>query len=727
MKWIRTLALTLLAASLSAQAANDFLPVREAFQLETQWVNGKVEASWKIKEGYYLYKDRLNISSDSATLGDVSKPAGKVKFDEAFNKELEIYRNSVSISAPAEATGEFTVTVKYQGCADAGLCYPPEKETFTLSAQASGNQQDKLSQAFFGNQDNAFSTADSDLLAEDLAFQFSAEAIDNKTIAATWRVADGYYLYKESIKFAFDDSTAKIASVNFSPSEPKQDEKFGLTQVFYGEAQAVIQLSQPLAGKLTLKAEYQGCAEIGVCYPVMKRDYPISFPGGAANSAAAEKPFDYGFDETLDSGNVFLIIGVFFVAGLLLSFTACVYPMIPILSGIIAGEGKQISTKRAFILSVTYVESAALAYALIGVIVAATGEAGSIQTKFQNPWLVSAVSALFVVLALSMFEVFHLRLPHWFTAKVHEISDRQKGGTLIGVAIMGMLSVFIISACSAPALVAALTYIQNSGDLFLGAIALFVMGNGIGLPLIIMGTTEGKLLPKAGQWMHAIRIVFGIAFLGVAIYLLDKIIPVSLSLALWASLLIGCSIFLGALEPLHGSSSALEKLKKALGIAALIWGALLFIGASAGGTSVWQPLTTFSGGSGVAQTSNTPKAPFNYVKNLDELNRVTQASSEKPKLVDVYADWCTYCVKYDTKIFTQPQVAERLAKFDLYKVDITDDNADNQTMINALGVFLPPALIFYDRSGNELKSLRVIGEMNADELSAHLDKVLTQQ
>jgi thiol:disulfide interchange protein DsbD len=491
--------------------------------------------------------------------------------------------------------------------------------------------------------------------------------------------------------------------------------------------------------EVTLIAKYQGCAEIGICYPPQTQRVSLSLPEAlvtavlpaAAAAPAAVAPAASASDQpiseqdqiaaVLANSGLWVVIAAFFGFGLLLAFTPCVFPMIPILSGIIAGQGTKITTRKAFVLSLVYVLAMALTYTLVGVLAGLFG--ANLQAAFQDPWVLSAFALVFVLLALSMFGFYDLQLPSSLQSKLAELSNQQEGGTLIGVAIMGLLSALIVGPCVAPPLFGALIYISQTGDALLGGVALFALSMGMGAPLIAIGTSAGKLLPRAGAWMDAVKAVFGVALLGVAIFMLERILPPAVAMLLWGSLLICSAVYMGALTPLTPASSGWRKLWKGLGVVLLVYGALMLLGVAAGGKDTVQPLRGLAVGGGSGAVA---EAAFTRIKTVDDLDRELAKAGAlgKPVMLDFYADWCVTCKELERYTFSDPAVIAELGRFVLLKADVTaNDAADQALMQGRFGLPGPPAILFFATSGAELKGYRLVGFKSAKDFVAHLRQV----
>jgi thiol:disulfide interchange protein DsbD len=550
------------------------------------------------------------------------------------------------------------------------------------------------------------------------AFPFSAQAISPLEIVARWDTRDGFYLYRDKIAFTLPDGEAGIAEVVLPDGTGKDDPYFGQLNVLYGPVEARLRLDRPLSQDATLRAEYQGCADAGLCYPPQTTDVALMAVAAAAPPAvppASTAAAAGGLQGLLADGQPLLILGGFFVAGLLLAFTACLYPMIPILSGLIAGDRQRGSGKRSFLLSLVYVQATAVTYAIAGVIAGLSGIA--VQANLQNPWVLSAFAGLFVLLALSMFGVFSLQLPSSWQTKLSELSGKQKGGTFIGAAIMGVLSALIVGACSGPALIAALAFISSTGDYILGGLALFILAQGMGLPLLLIGTAAGRWLPSSGPWMNRVRQLFGVGFLIVALWLVERLLPGHLALALWGALLLGCAVYLGAFDQIHVDANGVVRLRKFAGMLLLIWGSLLLLGAAAGGTDFWRPLA----GLGARDPAvGGEQLAFRRVHTVDELDQalVQARQAQRPVVLDVRADWCVYCVQLEQQTFPTPEVQDALRQAVLLKVDVTAMNADDKALLNRLDVFLPPAVIFYNARGIEQADAQVVGFLDGPAFAA---------
>jgi thiol:disulfide interchange protein DsbD len=565
----------------------------------------------------------------------------------------------------------------------------------------------------------------------DEAFQFSAQTKDNHTLLVQWLVAEGNYLYRDKINLTIENNNAvKLLEYSLPAGENKVDDIFGLTEVYHHDVEMSLPISRSnIKQEFTLKARYQGCSEtFNICYPPTEKTILLSLPevmdsetkiATAASNAGSASSYLSSQDriaKSLEEDKIITILLSFFGLGLLLAFTPCVFPMIPILSSIIVGEGERITTYRAFILSLTYILAMSVTYTVAGVMTGLLGE--NLQSMFQNPWIIGSFSALFVVLALSMFGLFELQLPHGLQHRLHQISHQQKGGHVMGAALMGLLSALIVGPCLAPPLAGALIFIGQQGDPILGGSALFALSMGMGLPLLIIGTSAGTLLPKAGDWMDIIKSIFGVLMLALAIWMLERIIPSWISLLLWGGLLIISAVYLGALNSLKIDSSGWEKLWKGLGVILLIYGSLLMIGSSSGSQNIWQPLQAFAANQQSTQ-DNPEHLNFTQVTNLKDLKQQL-SQSNTITMLDFYADWCIDCKKMEVTTFKDSEVIKAFSNKNALQLDMTENTAAHQALLKELHIFGPPTMLFFDSEGNEFRQHRLVGSVTATELLNHL-------
>ena len=741
-KLITALLALLLSFTAFAQE-EELLEPDKAFALTVTALDADtIEARWDIAEGYYLYRSKFKFKSDNPaiSLGEPSYPAGKIKHDEFFG-DVETYRGSVAITIPIEradgAPSSFTLTATSQGCADLGVCYPPQRQSreVTLAAAPTTAPLAALSDLGSGFLQD---TGTGEVLEPDQAFRFDAIVEDGNTLLARWDITPGHYLYKDKFRFTLTQADGvSLGQAQLPKGEEKDDEFFGRIEVYHDPIEIRLPLLrenlQPT--EITLLVSYQGCAEIGICYPPQKKSITLTLPAGSAGAAtAAAEPVapvaavpaaplseQDQLAAALAGGNTAWTILLFFAAGLLLAFTPCVFPMIPILSSIIVGQGAAITTRKAFVLSLTYVLAMAATYTVAGVIAGLFG--ANLQAAFQNPWILGSFAAVFVALSFSMFGFYELQLPSALQSKLTEVSNRQQGGTLTGVAIMGLLSALIVGPCVAPPLMGALIYIGQTGDPWLGGAALFALSLGMGAPLVAIGTAGGKYLPRAGGWMDAVKAVFGVLLLAVAIWMLERILPAAITMLLWALLLIISAVYMGAVDAIKEGTTGWRKLWKGLGLVLLLQGALMLIGLAAGNTDPLQPLRGIGFGGAAVQPQHLS---FKTIKSVADLEREVAAASAagRPVMLDFYADWCISCKEFEKYTFSDPQVIAALGDAVALQADVTANDEQDQALLKRFKLIGPPGIIFYDAAGNELSAHRVVGFMPAEEFAAHIRRAL---
>jgi len=488
-------------------------------------------------------------------------------------------------------------------------------------------------------------------------------------------------------------------------------------------------------GKYKIKVLYQGCSEKGLCYQPMEKNFEYTIAKKITSATKSNtqvlKPQtntvseEDGIANTMKNSSFIIVLLTFFGFGLLLALTPCIFPMIPILSSIIVSQSdKNMNTKKAFFLSLVYVLAMSLAYTIAGILAGLFG--ANIQTALQNPWVISIFSLIFILLSFSMFGFYEIQMPSFIQSKLSKTSDNAKNSGILGVAIMGFLSALIVGPCVAAPLAGALVYIGQSGDAVLGGAALFVMSIGMGVPLLIIGAGAGKFMPRPGQWMDNIKAIFGVLLLGVAIWMLDRILPSQITMLLWMALLLISSVYMGALESLDKDANGWSKLFKGIGVIVLIYGIFLFVGAMRGDTNPLNPLEQTQVQMSIQNQAQNPiikkENKFKTIKTLEKLNQFIKTSN-KPVMIDFYADWCVSCKELDEYTFKNPVVALKLNKFNLVRIDVTKNDAEDKKLLKRFNVFGPPAIMFF-KDHKELKSLKTIGYKNADEFSGILDKVL---
>jgi thiol:disulfide interchange protein DsbD len=585
--------------------------------------------------------------------------------------------------------------------------------------------------------------AQPEFLPPDQAFGFTATVKDAQTLQASFKVAPTYYLYRDKTSFRVKSGTARIRQTSMPQGELKNDPNFGEMRVFHQSFQAELALvnNNAAAQDIVLEATYQGCSENGLCYPPIIKDIKVRLPAAGNNISApatlkaaaqnentlppATAKTPIAESENTKIANVFkqksfwLVVSFFFGAGLLLALTPCVFPMIPILSGIIVGHGQHVTRMHGFLLSLAYVLGMAVTYSAIGI---AAGLSGSLLTNaLQTPWVLGSFAGVFVLLSLSMFGFYELQLPSALQSKLTGTSNRLHGGHLSGVFLMGALSAIIVSPCVAAPMAGALLYIGQTHDALLGGVALFALAMGMGVPLLLVGASAGTLLPKAGAWMESIKNIFGVMMLAVAIWLISSLLPLSIVMMLWATLLIISSIYLHALDAIPHNAKWWSKLGKGIGIITLLLGIALLVGALSGARDILRPLGALGVGQAVAQTSHLQ---FERVKTLAELDtRVAQAKG-KTVMLDFYADWCVSCKEMENFTFADAKVQAQLKNTLLLQIDMTANNDDDKAFLQRYQIYGPPAILFFDRQGKELADFRVMGYQNPEQFLAWIKGAL---
>jgi thiol:disulfide interchange protein DsbD len=569
-----------------------------------------------------------------------------------------------------------------------------------------------------------------ELLEPDKAFGFSARALDAATVEVRYAIADGYYLYRDRFRFAAEPASVTLGQPQFPKGQVHEDKFFGKQETYRKEVRIRLPVEAAGAERLKLLVTSQGCADVGVCYvpQVQSAELRLASLGGSRSSIFKESdPFasspervtaageDVRFAGVLESRRLWLVMAVFFGAGLLLTFTPCVLPMIPILSGIIVGEGRNLTRRRALLVSLAYVFGMALTYTAIGIAAALSGSL--LSAALQNAWVLGGFAAIFVMLALSMFGFYELQLPSRWQMRIVQVSNRLGGGHWGAAMLMGMLSAAIVSPCVTAPLAGALLFMSQTRDAILGGTALFSMAIGMGVPLVLVGVSGGLVLPKSGHWMNAVKQFFGVLLLAVAIWIIAPVIPVAVQMFLWAMLLIGSGVFLGALEPLGAGASGWDRLWKAFGIIALLAGVAQAVGALSGARDPLRPL------SGAFSDSPAQKPlPFEAVKAPDLDARLKTAN--KVAMLDFYADWCVSCKEMERFTFSDPQVQARLGQMVLLRADVTANTADDKALLKRFRLFGPPGIVFFDARGREIEGLRVIGYQSPEKFIESLDLAL---
>lgn len=593
-----------MAGAGSARAADDFLDPAIAFRFEARMADSQtLEVRYQIAEGYYMYRERFAFRATGAKLGTPEIPPGKVKYDETFQKDVETYKGDLVIRIPVEGSGPFTLTAASQGCADAGLCYPPQEHSAQLSAGAGGAAP---------------------------ALPIGANA-------------------------------PQMSTAPLSPA-PAMD-----------------------AAPAT----------------------PVQAPPAQAAPAVAAQPSDMaGIAGILEGGRLLAIVPAFVLLGLGLAFTPCVLPMVPILSSIIVGEGRQAGRSRGFILSATYSLGMAIVYTALGVAAGLAGE--GLAAALQNPWVLGAFALLIVAMAMSMFGFYELQMPAALQTRLANTAGRQSGGKLAGVFAMGAISALIVGPCVAAPLAGALVYISQTRDVVIGGAALFAMAVGMSIPLLLVGVSAGSLLPRAGAWMESVKRLFGVLMLAMALWLVSPVLPPIVQMLGWAALLFGYGFYL-LRKHRHWATMA-------AGAAFAVLGAVQLVGAATGGRDALAPLAHLTGGAHQGLV-------FKRIKTVQDLDRELANAGGKTVMLDFYADWCVSCKEMEKLTFVDPAVQAKLANTILLQVDVTANDAEDKAMLKRFKLFGPPGIILFGPDGQEIPDSRVIGYQDAKKFLNSLAKL----
>jgi thiol:disulfide interchange protein DsbD len=618
-----------------AHADEDFLPPEQAFKLSARMLDPHTaEVSYAIADGYYMYRERFKFSAAGAKLGEPQIPPGKVKFDETFNKDVETYHHGVAIRIPVQGDGPFTLNVTGQGCADKGLCYPPQDASVRLVAGNGGGA---------GQPQPQMSVPPGQSGGSGLGATPAAEG------------APGFTL-------------------------PGQQPAPAATS------------AQPAAASAASAA-------------------PASNAAAASSASLTSPPSELsGIAALLQGGRLLAIVPAFILLGLGLAFTPCVLPMVPILSSIIVGEGRQTGRARGFVLSLSYSLGMAIVYTLLGVAAGLLGE--GLAAALQNPWVLGAFALLIAAMALSMFGVYQLQVPAALQTRLADASGRQASGKLAGVFVMGAISALIVGPCVAAPLAGALVYISQTRDVLVGGTALFAMAVGMSVPLLLVGVSAGSLLPRAGMWMEAVKRFFGVLMLAMALWMAAPVLPGLLQMLLWAALLLGYGFYLLRTtgKPRHWAAMA-------LGTGAAVLGATQLVGLASGARDPLAPLARFTG------AAQSQALAFTRIKTVAQLDAALAAANGKTAMLDFYADWCVSCKEMEKLTFVDPAVKARLANTLLLQVDVTANDADDRALLKRFGLFGPPGIILFDRTGRELADGRVIGYQDSQKFLASLGRL----
>lgn len=689
-------------------SAEDLLPPDEAFPLVARTVDSEqVLVLIEAMPGYYLYRDKLRVEplSPGLSLGVADIPRGEIKEDEFFGR-TEILRGLTEIRVPFQAgqgATEIDLRVQSQGCADVGICYPPQVRTLTVALSGKAPLLPRI---------------------PDPPFLVTLEPLSYENVLVRWEIRPGHYLYRDSLRFDLRRSRGNGLG---PPALPSASDVLKGRDVYREKVEVILPIRRAAdaAEHMTLALSWQGGQDVEGDQPSV--DQEIEFELIPERIAPTES---YSLDDLegrseqdeiarrLADGNTVLTVAAFFGFGLLLALTPCVFPMVPILSGLIVGQGKRLTTGRAFALSTVYVLAMSVAFTAAGVMVGLTGE--NVQALLQNPWVIGLFASIFVLLAASMFGLYEIRIPATFQTRLAALGDKSPRGTLTGAAAMGLVSALIVSPCVTAPLVGALIYIAQTGDALLGGLALFALSLGMGAPLIAFGTSAGRLLPKAGPWMDTVKAVSGLIMLGVAVWMLERVVPPAVALALWGLLLLFAGIWFGAFDALKPESAAWQRLRKGGALVIALWGVLALIGAAGGGRDLTQPLKGIAFMSGESVASPTESAlPFRDIKGVDGLRSALAELDGRPAMLDVYADWCISCKELESYTFTDPAVQAVLADGVMLRADVTKNDTADRELLTRLGLFGPPAILFYAPDGTERSGFRLVGFVPADRFAPH--------
>ncbi|MGB9090216.1 MAG: protein-disulfide reductase DsbD [Pseudomonas farsensis] len=538
-----------------------------------------------------------------------------------------------------------------------------------------------------------------DFLPVNEAFELSLVQADAHSIKLRLVATDGYYLYRHRLQFHTEPADIKLDAARLPEGEAKHDEFFGDVQVYHGVLDIELPRNDPRA--FTLQVGYQGCAEKGLCYP--PQTAKLSIDGSAAPST-----HDWSWKSLL----------LFFIAGVGLSFTPCVLPMLPILSGVVLRG--QVGGLRGFSLSLAYVLPMAASFAALGALMGMFGAGLNLQARLQSAWVLVPFAAFFVVFALAMFGLFELKLPQALSNRLDRVANRTQGGSLFGAAVLGVVSSLLVSPCVSAPLAGALLYISASGDTLGGALKLFALGLGMGAPLLLVATGGAAWLPKSGPWLNTVKNAIGVMLLGVAIGLLSRVLPGPVTLLLIGFQAAGVAIFLGALEWVVKTPR--QRLAQLLGLALLVYALACWYGALSGQGDPLRPLPPAQAANTAASTQADAWQTVTSPAALDAALAQAKAAGQ-PVLLDWYADWCISCKVIEHEVLNAPQIKPQLAAFKLLRLDITASNAEQRALLDRYQLFGPPALMFFAGNGSELRAERVVGEINAGELAQVLARV----
>lgn len=723
--WLAILALVVASLGGQASAQTRFLKPEQAFRYDATITETLLTVTLHVHEGYYLYRSRLSFVTDSSgvVLGRADYPTGSTHHDDYFGDQ-EIYRGDpvfrIPVTLAADAPATIRLHVKLQGCADAGLCYPPQ--TFiqelttprTIAAPATPVATTSPKGRAPLDLDRRPQTQADAFLPPEQAFRIEASRPATDQLLVKINIAPGYYLYRSRFRFAIDDEPAALGQARLPAGLPHHDDYFGDQEIYRGELLITLPYHGNASTAPRLSVTAQGCADAGLCYPPQTRHLTPLGPTVTTTTPAAGASEQDRLATLIRTSQWWAVLGAFFGFGLLLAFTPCVLPMIPILAGIIAGDAERTTPLRGLALSLAYVAGMALTYTVAGILCAAAGQ--QVQAIFQKTWILVTFAGLFVALAVAMFGGYQLQMPSWLQTRLTGASQQIRGGRLVSTALMGAVSSLVVTACVAPPLVATLIVIGQVGDLARGGLALAALSFGMGSPLLLVGASAGQLLPKAGPWMETVKALFGVMFLAVAAWMMDRILPGRWMMGLWAIVAGSAWVVLARVGRRPGRRSKLRWVAASL---AGLYGISLAASGLIGGSD---PLHPWSG-TPLAQSAEAKSLPFQSIHSIAELDQALQQARERGQraMLDFYADWCVSCKEMEARTFSDAEIrAHLLAGYVLLKADVTANSADDQALLKRFGIFGPPTTAFFATDGHERTNARLVGFIPADGFRAHL-------
>jgi thiol:disulfide interchange protein DsbD len=733
----RSAALALLVAilpgpALAAATQDDFLSAEQAYEYVVVPGPDALLVSFNIREGYYLYRKRIGFTTDTPgiTLGTPDFPKAQAHHDEYFGDQ-EIYRGAATFRVPYSVTGArptiLDLHLKLQGCADAGLCYPPQNwlAHVRLPAAAPTATTTPAAGGLLGKLVGSAATpapasrTDNDFLPVEQAFRAGLEDGGPGRVQLRFLIADGYFLYRGRFRIESESPGITLGTPAWPVGLAHHDEYFGDQEIYRGELVVPVAYNGTATGPVRLKVVYQGCADAGLCYPPQTEHLAASgsaSPGAASDAPSAPASEQDRLATLIRSGNLLLVVGIFWGFGFGLSLTPCVLPMVPILAGIIAGDGAASTPARAFLLSVAYVLGMAFTYTAAGVAFAAAGSQA--QAVFQQPWILVLFAALFVALALAMFGLYELQMPASVQTRFASASNSIRGGKFISTAVMGALSSLVVTACVAPPLVATYAVIGQAGDVGRGALALLSLSLGMGTPLLVVGASAGRLLPKAGPWMETVKAVFGVLFLGVAAWMLDRLLGPRTMMGVWALVAFAGAYVFWSVGLRAGRRGAL---RATLAVLLGLQGLVLVASGASGGTDPLRPWVGSRLLGGAPAAEGLAFRPVHSIADLDRELAAAHAAGQRAML-DFYADWCVSCKEMDAKTFRDPAVRTALRGYVLLKADVTANSAEDQALLHRFGIFGPPTTAFFAPDGVERTDFRLVGFKPASAFVPHLQR-----